>query len=184
MNKSLAMRLVVYIRAAGCEPVLPVKRDDWKTYAIRLQQQYQALCEQLCDSEKKSVRAIGRSAIKDLGLIEASDPFPLHLPDGRNVPKDLNQPTRAQRKLLELYPNNSHICPVCRSEAGRRKIAWHSRGLAELICTNARSNDPNMGVYECCVRAGMWHLGRGRRRKEQRSPVAEGNGRPTDLTGV
>jgi hypothetical protein len=157
MHKTLAMRLFVFIRSlSGEEPALPVNTDDWRTYAIRLQQQYQALRQQYGESERRSARAIARCAIKTIGLRAAADPFPLHLPDGRYIPKDLSQPTRAQLKLLKRYPKQSHICPVCRSAAGRRKIAWHTRELAKLICARGQGST----VYECHLQAGMFHLGR------------------------
>lgn len=173
MNKSLAMRLFVYIRAFGHEPVLPIISDDWRIYAERLQQHYQALCQEFGDSERKRARTIGRAAIRTLGLREASDPFPLYLPDGRNIPKDLNQTTRAQRRLLGLHTSDAHICSVCHSANGRRKISWHTRELAEEICAKAQSKGEWLKVYKCPCQNGMWHLGRSKSRRKQREAVAD-----------
>jgi hypothetical protein len=76
MNYLNALRLVVYIRAIGPEPVWPNDNEDCKTYLGRLEEQWAALVQESGESEARLARATGLAAIQSLGLREAADPFP------------------------------------------------------------------------------------------------------------
>jgi hypothetical protein len=76
MNYLNALRLVVYIRAIGPEPVWPNDNEDCETYLSRLEEQWAALVRELGESEVMWARATGLAAIQSLGLWEAADPFP------------------------------------------------------------------------------------------------------------
>lgn len=158
MSKNTVLRLVVYIRALGAEPIPPTC-NNYKEYSMILQAQYVEVWHQRDVKEATRLRSIARATIRKLGLIAASKPVPKLQPSPARGKHKLN---RSFRKLKEFFsmPGQSVIaCRSCRMGCGLPKKSWPTRESAVEAMERGSGKDKSLNIYPCPHQPGYWHVG-------------------------
>jgi len=112
MSRSQCQRLVVYIRAFGMEPIAP-KSPDYDAWLRNLQKQYEELRQQFPE-EVSRVRSAGRAAIRSLGLVAASEPWPSLFTPRKGTGRYKASKQRLRRRI-ENRSQDVRLCKFCGS---------------------------------------------------------------------
>jgi hypothetical protein len=144
-TRRYARRLLVFIRAFGVDPI-ERKSSSFDTWARRLDEQYCALRLQLGPDKAREARTNGRLAIRRLGLMTASVPYPVV-----QQPSKGKKAYKKSKEKLERYVSRNasevRICEYCRMRCGLPKRGWFTKELAEKALKRAFQNDPALEVY-------------------------------------
>jgi hypothetical protein len=167
-NKRIAMRLALYIKTLGAEPV-SLQHNSYRDYAVALQQQYERLRIELGSEEADQARRSARREIKRLTLSSAAQDLIAPVPPTPPKPRRAriqasSSPAPAHHAAAQIPARtgpNSHDKWNC-----RRKLA-HSNFLSALHHAHQLAKvrgETNLRIYPCLVCKGI-HIGHGRKEK-------------------
>lgn len=157
-----AMRLAVYIREIGAEPVA-LRGKDYRGWERNLQRQYQQLRETLGRDAGQAARVRGRGIIRNRGLSgAAADLQPVAMRPGRKTiagPEDTIDETPAQRAAAETAEGTaiSARFDVSPNPSVCKRKYRHVNFLSAILHAQ-RIDSPGLDVYPCELCGGL-HVG-------------------------
>lgn len=168
--KCHAMRLVLYIKTMGVEPV-PIQHTGYRAWAAALQQQYEKLKAELDPEVFMQARTAARAQIKQHTLPVAAQGLLPPVPNAPPKPrpkKTLQVRSRPQKPTAYSPAQNTSAPPLPERTAPGRKLVRKCRRklahfdfLSALIHARHHSRhfgDHNLNIYPCQVCNGI-HIG-------------------------